>query len=134
VTFQADASHAVAQPEGHIFGFLPLVRARWKFRPHFAQVKLGLRSLASASIYRMTAKEKLRARVEDLTEQEAEATLDFIVSRGQSFDDWLSSRPADNEPLTPEEQAALAESDADIAAGHTVSYEQVKHDLGSQAG
>ncbi len=82
----------------------------------------------------MTAKEKLRARVEDLTEQEAEATLDFIVSRGQSFGDWLSSRPEDDEPLTPEEQAALAESDADIAAGRTVSYEQVKHDLGSQAG
>jgi hypothetical protein len=82
----------------------------------------------------MTAKEKLRARVEDLTEQEAEATLDFIASRSQSFGDWLNSRPEDDEPLTSEEQAALAESDADIAVGRTVSYEQVKHDLGSQAG
>jgi len=79
----------------------------------------------------MTAKEKLRARVEDLTEQEAEATLEFIASRGQSFSDWLDSRPEDDEPLTPEEQAALAESDADIAAGRTGSYEQVKQDLGS---
>jgi Ser/Thr protein kinase RdoA (MazF antagonist) len=79
----------------------------------------------------MTAKEKLRARVEDLTEQEAEAALDFIAARGQGFDDWLDSRPEDDEPLTPEDKAALVESDADIAAGHTVSYEQVKQDLGS---
>jgi hypothetical protein len=81
----------------------------------------------------MTAKEKLRARVEDLSEQEAEATLDFIASRGESFADWLDARP-DDESLSIEDQAALAESDADIAAGRTVSYEQVKQDLGSQAG
>jgi hypothetical protein len=80
----------------------------------------------------MTAKEKLRARVDDLTEQEAEAALDFIASRGQSFGDWLDSRPEDDEPLSPEEEAALAESDADIAVGRTVPYEQVKQDLGSK--
>ncbi|HMH47792.1 MAG TPA: hypothetical protein VK538_08765 [Solirubrobacteraceae bacterium] len=82
----------------------------------------------------MTAKEKLRARVEDLSEQEAEATLDFIASRGQSFGAWLDARPEDDEPLSAEDQAALAESDADIAAGRTVSYEQVKQDLESRAG
>lgn len=81
----------------------------------------------------MTAKEKLRARVEDLTEQEAEATLDFIASRGQSFGDWLESRPEDDEPLSHDERVALAESDADIAAGRILSYEQVKQDLGSHA-
>jgi hypothetical protein len=82
----------------------------------------------------MTAKEKLRAQVEGLSEQEAEATLDFIASRGQNFADWLDARPEDDEPLSVEDEAALAESDADIVAGQTVSYEQVKHDLGSQAG
>jgi Ser/Thr protein kinase RdoA (MazF antagonist) len=82
----------------------------------------------------MTAKEKLRAQVEDLSEQEAEATLDFIAARGQSFAGWLDSRPDDDGPLSAEDKAALAESDADIAAGRTVSYEQVRQDLGSQAG
>jgi hypothetical protein len=82
----------------------------------------------------MTAKEKLRARVEDLSEQEAEATLDFIASRGERFADWLDRRPEDDEPLSIEDQAALAESDADIAAGRTISYEQIKRDLESQAG
>ena len=77
----------------------------------------------------MTAKEKLRAQVEDLTEQEAEATLQFIASRGQSFGDWLDSRPEDDEPLSTEEQAALADSDADIAAGRIVSYAEVKQAL-----
>jgi len=82
----------------------------------------------------MTAKEKLRARVEDLSEQGAGVTLDFIASRGESFADWLDARPEDDKPLSDEDQAALAESDADIAAGRTVAYEQVKQDLGSQAG
>jgi predicted transcriptional regulator len=82
----------------------------------------------------MTAKEKLRAQVGDLSEQETEATLDFIASRGQSFAEWLDARPEDDEPLSADDQAALAESDADIAAGRTVSYEEVKQDLESQAG
>jgi hypothetical protein len=77
----------------------------------------------------MTAKEKLRARVEDLTEQEAEATLEFIASRGQNFGEWLDSRPEDDEPLSPEEQAALTASDADIAVGRTLSYAEVKQGL-----
>jgi hypothetical protein len=83
----------------------------------------------------MTAKEKLRVQVEELTEQEAEAMLDFIASRGcDGFTRWLDSRPEDDEPLTAEEQAALAESDADIAAGRTVSFEEIKREFGYPAG
>ncbi|HKG37547.1 MAG TPA: hypothetical protein VKB25_01030 [Conexibacter sp.] len=83
----------------------------------------------------MTAKEKLRVRVEELTEREAKATLDFIASRGaDDFTRWLESRPEDDEPLTPDEQAALAESDADIAAGRTVSFEEIKREFGHPAG
>jgi hypothetical protein len=79
----------------------------------------------------MTAKEKLRVRVEELTEQEAAATLDFIASRGRDdFARWLDSRPEDDEPLTAEEREALSESKADIAAGHTISFDQLKRELG----
>jgi hypothetical protein len=82
----------------------------------------------------MTAKEKLRVQIEELTEQDAEATLDFIASRGRDdFARWLDSRPEDDEPLTAEERAALAESDADIAAGRTISLDQLKRELGHQA-
>jgi len=80
----------------------------------------------------MTAKEKLRERVEVLTEQEAEATLEFIAARGQSFGDWLDSRPADDEPLSSGERTALAASDADIAAGRTVSYAELKQGLAAE--
>lgn len=82
----------------------------------------------------MTAKEKLRVRVEELTEKEAEATLDFIASRGHDdFARWLDSRPEDDEPLTDGDRAALAESDADIAAGRTISLDQLKRELGHSA-
>lgn len=45
------------------------------------------------------------------------------------FERWLESCPEDDEPLTPDERAALAESDADIASGRTVSLEEIKRDL-----
>lgn len=77
----------------------------------------------------MTAKERLRERVESLTEQEAEDTLDFIARRGESFEQWLHSRPEDDEPLSDADRAALAQSDTDIAAGETVSFEQIKQEL-----
>jgi Ser/Thr protein kinase RdoA (MazF antagonist) len=80
----------------------------------------------------MTAKEMLRERVADLTEQEAEATLEFIAARVQSFGDWLDSRPEDDKPLSPEEHATLVASDADIAAGRTVSYAQLKQGLAAE--
>jgi hypothetical protein len=57
------------------------------------------------------------------------AALQFIASHGQSFGDWLDSRPEDDEPLSTQEQAALADSDADIAAGRILSYAEVKQAL-----
>jgi hypothetical protein len=77
----------------------------------------------------MAAKERLRVRVEEPTETEAEATLDFIARGRDDFARWLDSRPEDDEPLTDEERAALAESDADIAAGRTISLDQLKRAL-----
>jgi hypothetical protein len=83
----------------------------------------------------VTAKEKLRARVEDLSEREAEATLDFIAARGNdSFARWLASRPEDDEPLTSAERDALVESDADIAAGRTVSVDEIRREFGQETG
>lgn len=41
------------------------------------------------------------------------------------FERWLDSRPEDDEPFTDEQREALAESAADIAAGRTVSFEEI---------
>jgi hypothetical protein len=49
------------------------------------------------------------------------------------FARWLDSCPEDDEPLTPDEQAALVESEADIAGGRTVSFEEIKRQIGDQA-
>lgn len=77
----------------------------------------------------MAVKEKLRGHVGPLAGQEAEDTLDFIARRGESFEQWLHSRPEDDEPLSDADRATLARSDADIATGDTVSFDQIKQEL-----
>ena len=52
---------------------------------------------------------------------------------GEDFAHWLDSRPEDDEPLTAAEREALPESVTDIAAGRTVSLEEIKRQIGSQA-
>lgn len=78
----------------------------------------------------MTAKEKLRERVEQLTEEEAEAAL-ALVERG--LDDPLAVRlaraPLEDEEISPEEEAAAAEGRADIAAGRTVPLDEVMREI-----
>jgi len=79
----------------------------------------------------MTTREKLHRLVDELAEAELEGALDLIASRREdrvivAFRD----ASADDEPLTPEEEAALAEADADIAAGRTVSLEEIERRYG----
>jgi len=73
----------------------------------------------------MTAKEKLRAAVEALSEEEAGDALRLLEHRDEdpviaAFRD----APEDDEPWTEEDEAAAAEGRADIAAGRTVSLDQ----------
>jgi hypothetical protein len=60
----------------------------------------------------MTAKEKLRERVEELSDAEAADTLDYLASRqpGQrdALTELLESAPLDDEPSTPEEEEGCA--------------------------
>lgn len=82
------------------------------------------RRLVGGSIGVVTAKEKLKATVESLSEAEAEAALALIVRR-------VGDAPVDDEPITPEEEAALAEVEADRAAGvPSVSFDEVKRKYG----
>jgi predicted transcriptional regulator len=50
------------------------------------------------------------------------------------FTRWLDSCPEDDEPLSWDERAALARSDADIAEGRTVSFEAIKRHVDDLAG
>jgi len=78
----------------------------------------------------MTTKERLRKLVEELSEPEAERVLALVENEHEdpviaAFRD----APEDDEPWTDEDEAAAAEGRADIAAGRTVSLEEIKREF-----
>lgn len=82
---------------------------------------------AGARILAMTTREKLMRAVLDLPDEELDSALEYVASRREdpmivAFRD----APEDDEPLTPEEEAALAEADADLAAGRLIPFEEIK--------
>jgi hypothetical protein len=75
----------------------------------------------------MTAKEKLRVVVEELSETEAESALGYIASRRHDdLGELLDSAPVDDEPSTPEEEAAVQAAREELARGETVSLDEVR--------
>lgn len=79
----------------------------------------------------MTAKEKLRERVEGLSEEEADVALLLVEGRlDEPMLKALAKAPEDDEPWSAEDEAAVAEADADFAAGRTVSHEEIKREFG----
>ena len=78
----------------------------------------------------MTAKEKLRQAIEELSELEAEQTLAFIADRrGQDpVLEFFDNAPEDDEPLTPEEAKSLDEAWAQ--RHQAVPLDEIRHELG----
>jgi hypothetical protein len=77
----------------------------------------------------MTAKEKLRERVEALTEEEAAETLRFLDE--DPLTRLLESAPLEDEDITAEEEAAVQEAREELAAGvPTIPLEEVKRKHG----
>jgi hypothetical protein len=80
----------------------------------------------------MTAKEKLRQTVEELSELEAEQTLAFI-SRRRDRDpviEAFENAPIDDEPVTEEEERALEESREAYRRGETFTLDEIRQELG----
>jgi hypothetical protein len=78
----------------------------------------------------LTAKEKLRERVEALTEQEAADTLRLLDQRTEdpviaAFRD----APIDDEPLTADEAVVLEESRAEYRRGEGVPLDGIHHEF-----
>jgi hypothetical protein len=71
----------------------------------------------------MTAKEKLRERIEALSEEEADEALRLLDLRTDPVIVAFRDAPADDEPWTEEDEAAAADGRADLAAGRTVSLD-----------
>ncbi|HEV2999822.1 MAG TPA: hypothetical protein VGW75_03695 [Solirubrobacteraceae bacterium] len=71
----------------------------------------------------MTAKEQLRERIEALSEEEASQALRLLDLRDDPLVVAFRDAPADDEPVTAEDEAAIAEARGDVAAGRTISLE-----------
>lgn len=86
--------------------------------------------MGGAKIWGMTAKERLHALVDELSEPAAERALK-LVEKEQEDPVIVAFRdaPEDDEPWTDEDEAAAAEGREDIAAGRTVSLEEIKREF-----
>jgi hypothetical protein len=81
----------------------------------------------------MTAKEQLRQRIEQLTEDEAAETLRLLDQRTDPLTRALSDAPLDDEPTSPEEEAAVQEVLEAAARGETVPLEEFRTELDAES-
>jgi hypothetical protein len=72
----------------------------------------------------MTAKEKLRERIETLSEEQAGETLRLLDMRDDPVIVAFRDAPTDDEPWTEEDETAAAQGRADLAAGRTTSLDE----------
>jgi hypothetical protein len=78
----------------------------------------------------MTAKQKLRQAVEELSEAEAAVALELLVRRGEdagrdAVTEFLDNAPIDDEPETEEERLAVAEGYEALRRRETVSLDEI---------
>jgi hypothetical protein len=81
----------------------------------------------------MTVKERLYQLIEQLPDDEllaAERYLRGLRDRATSLPRVLREAPADDEPVTDEDLAAIAEAQADLAAGRVISNEMIRREFG----
>ena len=80
----------------------------------------------------MQTRDRIHRLLDDLPEAELSAVEQFLAQRRAAADPLLralADAPTDDEPITPEEETAVAEAYADIAAGRVVSHEEVRQRL-----
>jgi len=74
----------------------------------------------------MTNREKLHRLVDELPEAEVGPTLRLVeTQRHDPVLQALANAPEDDEPWTDDDEAAVADSRADLAAGRTLSHEEM---------
>jgi len=79
----------------------------------------------------MTAKERLRNLVEELSEEEAATALPVVERRRvDPMLQALAAAPADDEESTPEETLSGREALAEYESGQAISADELKRDLG----
>lgn len=77
----------------------------------------------------MTVKERLHAVVDAMTDDEAAAALHAIETRrNDPVGAFFDAAPLDDEPVTEDDERALAEAQADVDAGRVVSLDELRDD------
>jgi hypothetical protein len=78
----------------------------------------------------MAVRDEVRELLEAMPEEELLATQRYIEFLRSGYTDpvlWLlDTAPEDDEPTTPEEEEAVAESREQIRRGETISMEEIK--------
>jgi hypothetical protein len=80
----------------------------------------------------VSTREQLHQLVDRIPDSElvaAKRALERLTYRS-TLAEFLDSAELDDEPNSPEEKAAIAEAWDDVAAGHLVSDEDLRHELG----
>jgi hypothetical protein len=78
----------------------------------------------------MTAKEQLRDTIEALSEDEARDALRYIeVRRGDPVLAAFLSAPIDDEPVTDDEERAVAEAREEYRRGEAVPLDDIRHEF-----
>jgi hypothetical protein len=81
----------------------------------------------------MTQRDRLHALVDTLPEDELHAALrflEFLEAEETPTELWsLEDAPMDDEPLTQQEEQALAEAEEDVIAGRVVSHAEARRRL-----
>ena len=79
-----------------------------------------------------TTREKIHQLIDELQEADLDPVAEILVSRGRRpLLRAIANAPEDDEPWTDEDEAAVAESRAELAAGAPlIPLEQVMRELG----
>lgn len=79
----------------------------------------------------MTTKERLHKLVDGLSDREADEALRLLAAQHRDdLTEWLDSLSAEDEEISQEEEAAVAEARAEIAAGAPlISLDEIKREF-----
>lgn len=84
----------------------------------------------------MTERERLQSLVAGLPDEDVHAALRFVSYLRAQQDplfEVIAAAPFDDEEVTEEDRAALREAEEDAAAGRTLSTDEVRRRLASEA-
>lgn len=78
----------------------------------------------------MTAKQRLRERIEGFSEEEAADALRLLDMRTDPLGELLGAAPEDDEPAASEEEALVQEARDEIERGELISADEIRREFG----